>query len=272
MIELMVVLLIVALLSGILLSGVQNARRDHRQFQCMSNLRMIHTGLSMYRLDWLGYPPFDLNEAQQYATETPTLAPDAATSQNIPTWSSGTPAHPTGLWILAAVTGNIDSPHNLHCPEGYDLYSEDGSGPVLIAESAGTGETRVYESWFGSWFFNSYQNYDPDAQAWQYQPLRDTAVVAGPDYRRQLWDARLDWITAGGDAICAGLQRYGPSGDAIMAWCPHHRKDNTDENRLERTLVLFADGNVEVKDRFVDWAAVPANEAWTFPRSDPNWW
>jgi len=153
------------------------------------------------------------------------------------------------------------------------VQAQDTSGnDVDIDDSAGGHNIRSYRDWYDSWYYCSYQNYDREAASWQYMPLRDPTVTSGPGYRRQLWDARLavpDPVT--GDASCPGLQRYSPSGDAILLWCPHHRVDNTSENRRERTLVLFKNGSVEVKDRFVDWV-VAGNPAWLFPRNEADWW
>ncbi|HQK92604.1 MAG TPA: type II secretion system protein [Armatimonadota bacterium] len=267
LVELLVVMAIVALLAGITFASVKNLTSSHEQFKCLSQLRMIHTALGMYQADELGYPPFDLDEAQRFAEETPTL--DA---YNVPTWSGGEPAHRTGLWILAA-TGHLHSVTALHCPSCYEVQAQDTSGnDVDIDDSAGGHNIRSYRDWYDSWYYCSYQNYDREAASWQYMPLRDPTVTSGPGYRRQLWDARLavpDPVT--GDASCPGLQRYSPSGDAILLWCPHHRVDNTSENRRERTLVLFKNGSVEVKDRFVDWV-VAGNPAWLFPRNEADWW
>jgi len=242
----------------------------------MTNLRMTHHALSMYQVDWLGYPPFDVDEAQRHAGGVPVLSPAPAIQQNIPMWDTngdGTgdlAAHPTGLWILSEVTHNLNSPKDFHCPEAYEVYSHDGTNPVLKSDVDGT-KIRVYDGWYQSWFYCSYQNYDPDGNSWEYLPVRDRTVTSGPDYRRQLWDARLSAPMPGGDMGCSGLQRYQPSGETVVTWCPHHREENRDENRLENSLVLFADGSVEIKQRFVDWVAA-GNPAWTFPRNDPNWW
>jgi prepilin-type N-terminal cleavage/methylation domain-containing protein len=274
LIELMVVILIMALVAGITLSAVQSMQKDQDRFRCLNNLRMIHNAMRMYNLDELGYPPFAVAEAQQHITETPVLS--AAGNRNVPMWDTdgdGTGdavAFPTGMWILSEL-GYLDSPARLNCPAAFDVFAYDGTAAVQLLDFGATAtELRGYRSWWQSWYYCSYQNYDPDVDSWQYDPLRDNTVIAGRDGRRQLWNAAAGATLASGNDVTNGLQRYTPGPDTIITWCPHHRQVG-EGGRLENTMILFANGSVEMKHRFVDWADA-GDAPWLYPAHDTDWW
>jgi prepilin-type N-terminal cleavage/methylation domain-containing protein len=58
LIELLVVIAIIAILAAILMPVFSQAKERTRMTHCITNLRQIGTGLSMYQSDYSYYPPF----------------------------------------------------------------------------------------------------------------------------------------------------------------------------------------------------------------------
>src|SRR3712207_4868512 len=58
LIELLVVIAIIAILAAVLFPVFAQAREKARQAACLSNVKQIALGISMYRQDWDGFNPF----------------------------------------------------------------------------------------------------------------------------------------------------------------------------------------------------------------------
>jgi type II secretory pathway pseudopilin PulG len=57
LIELLVVIAIIAILAGMLLPALKNAKETAKSAVCLSNLKQLHYGISMYANDWNDYVP-----------------------------------------------------------------------------------------------------------------------------------------------------------------------------------------------------------------------
>ncbi len=67
LIELLVVIAIISILAGLIFSAFATARGNARSTVCVSNLRQIGTAISMYSVDYDGYPVWGGDPADLYA-------------------------------------------------------------------------------------------------------------------------------------------------------------------------------------------------------------
>jgi prepilin-type N-terminal cleavage/methylation domain-containing protein len=66
LIELLVVIAIIAILAGMLLPALKNAKETAKSAVCLSNLKQLHYGISMYANDWNDYVPQEPLAAASY--------------------------------------------------------------------------------------------------------------------------------------------------------------------------------------------------------------
>jgi len=113
MIELLVVMAILAVLTGILLPVIANSREQARRRACMSNLRQIGLALAMYASNHDGLIP-------------PTESPNEVSRATHHIWD-GTlnPPRYLGLGYLHEKFGYGVSPQMYYCPSGHGLCTMD---------------------------------------------------------------------------------------------------------------------------------------------------
>jgi len=177
LIELLVVIAIIALLIGILLPALGNARQSGRQIKCQSGLRQIAMSMTVYSNDYKGKFPQNLaqvgskdSEKAQYWYDVVRLGPympqitSADTpSQGFETLGGGVmacPNHPDGArsytmnhWASSAV-GNVKSFGKPGASAssggtGFDTTVDQGSKTLLVAEMwASQAGTTTTNTWF----------------------------------------------------------------------------------------------------------------------------
>ena len=139
LIELLVVIAIIAILAGLLLPALSNARNKARSVACSNNLRQVHTGLELYGDDNDG------------------LYPQA---ENICTWGSGRG------W-MEVIFGYIDNKEVYHCAE--DSESEYsyflGSRAAYIKTGGRAPIERQSIQFASAYILSGDTSSDPDASA-----------------------------------------------------------------------------------------------------------
>jgi prepilin-type N-terminal cleavage/methylation domain-containing protein/prepilin-type processing-associated H-X9-DG protein len=108
LVELLVVIAIIAILAGLLMSGVQKVRESGNRSKCINNMKQITLSLSSYEQRYNGYPPVSI------AKSPPAVSP---------------PRFETGLWI--ALMPNLDQDNVFKTYNfGQDWYSN----PVSVIQ------------------------------------------------------------------------------------------------------------------------------------------
>jgi prepilin-type N-terminal cleavage/methylation domain-containing protein len=134
LVEMLVVIAIVAILAGIILAAMGQAREAARQTDCASNLRQIGQALHMYASDWDDYsPPFSTRDL-------------AGGTDRLFVAALGSYAKGSGLWFCPsdryAGEGRAPGAATDHRLTSYATYPCDLLGPFRIegtpSESAAT--------------------------------------------------------------------------------------------------------------------------------------
>jgi prepilin-type N-terminal cleavage/methylation domain-containing protein len=246
LVELMVVLAIAAVVSGITLSGYRSVADGNKRVSCQTNLRQIYSALQLYSKDNNGFYP-DFNPAQP------------AGQRHLGLWAlyslprEGAPDEPALLNEQFRINGfDIDhkkpyalyvkSRKQLHCPADVDheVYAIDNPTNQIDMN------------------YLSYQVLD--GTEWTYQPWRGVTNDA-------LWNAnrQLMRFTNTSGAVNTWTRRFNkPASDAVITWCMWHRNVRDLDN------VLFASGAVRPVPRVQTNPNPPDMSATPAPPAEPT--
>jgi len=128
LVELLVVIGIIAIMIGILLPTLNKARKSAKQTVCLSNLRQIGTGWTMYLTDYKGHLPYYIWSNAQI----PNKAAMSTDQINSIIWH--------GYWMGILSDYRVQS-GQLLCPEAIE--------PVSFNANKGFG--TAFNAWSGQW-------------------------------------------------------------------------------------------------------------------------
>ena len=155
LIELLVVIAIIALLMGILMPGLQKARKAGQSAVCKAHLRQWGTTIHMYTTD---------NNSRFW------------TEHNV--WSTDVPYQGNWMLMLAGLYGDVDkarlcpSASKLNGPEGGigTTLNRWGPGPIMVNHRFADDTEKVYGSYGINLWINSVE--PPSTMGWRGQPER----------------------------------------------------------------------------------------------------
>lgn len=249
LVEMMVVLAIAAILSGILFSGFGTVKEGNRRTSCQSNLSAIYQASRLYAADSGGaFPYYNPNSAGFGTQPQPGIGlwalytlPDKS-NPSIPSTDSNAP---TGLYLR-----NVNA---LHCPD--DDFNRGGTESSILYSGL-TANTHVY---------------NPDFLS--YQVLDDDGVNTYASFRLDGTKRQLLYLNGSGNRVVR------PADDTtVVLWCRFHRHLDSSGatvsggNNVDN--VLFYDGTIQLlpqeqgvldtssaSNNCTDWQRVPRDRS-----------
>jgi prepilin-type N-terminal cleavage/methylation domain-containing protein len=210
LIEILVVLAIAAIITGITVGGFKEMSAGNKRVSCQSNLAQIYQSCRMYASDEGG--KFPLFATISAGAPQPAACPVTSTSNK-----------GSGLWSLYTFPNNsfngpdesrpieryVRSAKVLHCPDHITHMGLFNSG------------TSLYDP-----EYLSYQSCDGSVPT--YSSVR-TTVTTDADWKKQLMNYNVTNLVA-----------RPPDANTIVTWCVYHRGSRGMDN------VLFYDGSVQL--------------------------
>ena len=174
LIELLVVIAIIAILAALLLPGLAKAKQQAQGAQCISNLKQLGVGWTMYAGDNRGALARNGDEGSQPTSTTPGQNGEIT----IPQWCPGRMDYgaPTGqptndAWIkVGQIYPYVGSPGPYRCPADHSTYK--ASTVTQTYPKGGQGNPRVRSMSMNNWVgpvgndvgadWNNYRVYNKD--------------------------------------------------------------------------------------------------------------
>ncbi|HEY0072732.1 MAG TPA: type II secretion system protein [Abditibacteriaceae bacterium] len=220
LVELMVVLAIAAVVSGITLSGYRSVADGNKRVSCQTNLRQIYAALQLYSKDNNGFYP-DFNPTRP------------AGEKHLGLWAlyslprEGAPDEPALLdenFIIDGITVDHKKPYGLYVKSRKQLHCPADVDRDYFVLDSNTNQIDMN--------YLSYQV--QDGTEWTYQPWRGVTDDRVWNADRQL----LRFNNTGAAVKDWKIRSTRPASDAVITWCMWHRNVRDLDN------VLFASGAV----------------------------
>lgn len=245
LIEILVVLSIAAILTGITVGGFSSLRNSNRKTTCQTNLVQIYQACRLYSQDYSAYPYYKTGG-------DPTTSPNGG----IGLWALYTHPDPAAANGLAAVPATPDQGTSpvatylrnvtaLHCPADQEQRGGDNSS---VLYPGGVANDQVLNR-----DYNSYQIVDKDKNG--------ADVDTYSSFRASQSKRQLTYFD---NAIAADLNGRPPDDTTVITWCKFHRVSTG----TPYDNVLFADGSVQwlpQKQTATDISA-NTNDCWAWER------
>jgi prepilin-type N-terminal cleavage/methylation domain-containing protein len=256
LIEIMVVLAIAAVVTGITVSGFKSLTENHRRTTCQANMSQLYASLRLYGADhdskFPYYDPRTTTEGEKgiglWALYTfPRVSTPAKDDDNdYPAKrNNGNPAQdkPIELYLRNAKV--------LHCPaDDADTHETLYQMPDPDDDQAPYDPNAINLKYLSYQFFDNGTPSDTTDDEYLYQPIRtndwgpSATSTQREDWKRQLLhyhDADNDNVNERNEFVARP-----PASDTVVTWCPWHRGSR------DFDTVLFYDGSIQVLPREKD--------------------